>query len=269
MKSRPSPRCLFVLLGFVCIAAAAFTTRAASAADEPANYPTDFLATAKAFASAPVTDRYSEAYNLNKKIPKPPRMNAANSSGRGRRSRNRQPNPTFVLREGDLPRLLGTARYTNSIAYGYSVTKDSCLWVVIHNGQVTDSTLSGRSPILATNLLETARAFRDAPATNRFNQAQALHNTLPTMPATGGSSITNPYDRDCRFVYKDADNPAFILREGDLMRLLGRPGYSDPECYAYPVTNAEKKEKELVIYFYNGLVVGSTIEDAPNPTSTK
>jgi hypothetical protein len=261
MNSRFAPKHFFILLGSVCIAAAAFATLAASAADDSANYPTDFLATAKAFASAPVTDRYSEAYNLNKKIPRPSRTNAANASGRRGRFRNRQSNnPTFVLREADLPRLLGTARYTNSFAYGYSVTKDSSLWVLTHNGQVVDSTLSGRSPIFATNLLETTRAFRDAPATNRFNQAQALHNMLPTMPATGGSRVANSYDHDCRFVYKDADNPTFLLREGDITRLLGRPDYSDPECYAYPITNAEKKETELLIYFSNGLVVGSAIE---------
>jgi hypothetical protein len=264
MKSRFVPTHL--VLGLICIAAAALAMAlAANAADDSANYPTDFLATTKAFANAPVTDRYSEAYNLNKKIPRPPRRNAANFSGRGRRSRNREANSTFILREADLPKLLGTARYTNSTAYGYPVTKGSCLWVFYYNGQVTDSTLSAdKPPIFATNLLQTTSAFRDAPATNRFNQAQALHNTLPAMPATGSSSVANSYDHDCRFVYKDADNPTFILREADVMRLLGRPDYSDPECYAYPVTKAEKKDTELLIYFYNGLVVGSAIE-APKP----
>jgi hypothetical protein len=256
-----------VLLGFICIAAAPLAMApAASAADEPANYPTDFLDSAKAFANAPATDRYSEAYALNKKIPRAPRMNAGNYSGRRGRSRNRdRNNPTFIMREADLPNLLGTARYTNLTAYGYPAKKDSCLWVFISNGQVVDSTLSAdKPPIFATNLVETARAFRDSPVTNRYNQARALHNLLPTSPATSGSAVANSYDRGGRFVYKDADNPTFVLREGDMTRLLGRPDYNDPECYAYPVTNAEKKETALLIYFNDGFVVGSAIE-GPKP----
>jgi hypothetical protein len=266
MKSRFAPRHFFVLLGFICIATAFATALAANAADDSPNYPTDFLETAKAFANAPVTDRYSEAYSLNKKIPRAPRMNAANYSGRRGRSRNRdRNNPTFILREADLPSLLGTARYTNSTGCGYTAAKGSCLWVFISNGQVVDSTLSAdKPPIFATNLLETTKAFRDAPATNRLNKAQALHNLLPATPATGGSGATDSYDRGCRFVYKDADNPTFVLREGDITRLLGRPDYSDPECYAYPVINADKKETELLIYFYNGFIVGSALE-APKP----
>jgi hypothetical protein len=272
MKPRFGPNHFFVLLAIVCTAAAALATApAASAADDPATYPTDFLEAAKAFANAPVTDRYSEAYALNKKIPRAPRMNAGNFSNRRGKSRNRdRNNPTFVLHEADLPNLLGTARYTNSTAYGYPAKKDSCLWVFIQNGQVVDSTLSAdKPPIFATNLLETSRAFRDAPATNRLNKAQALQNILPTSPVTTGSAVTDSYDRGCRFVYKDADDPTFVLREGDIARLLGRPDYSDPECYAYPVINAEKKETDFLIYFYNGFVVGSAIEDAPNPTPTK
>src|SRR5262249_17423197 len=148
---------------------------------------------AKAFANAPVSDRYSEAYNLNKKLSKPPRAN----SGRGGRFRNRdRKSPALVLLEADLPKLLGTARYTNSTAYGYPAKKDSCLWVFISNGQVVDSTLSAdKPPIFATNLVETTRVFRDAPATNRLNKAQALHDLLPSTPAAGGSSANDPYDR--------------------------------------------------------------------------
>jgi hypothetical protein len=263
MNSRFAPKHLFVLLGFICIAAAVLAIPpAASAANDPANYPTDFLEAAKAFANAPVTDRYSEAYAVNKKLSKPPRAN----SGRGGRFRNRdRKSPSLVLLEADVPKLLGTARYTNSVAYGYPAKKDSCLWVFIQNGQVVDSTLStDKPPIFTTNLVETARAFRDAPATNRLSKAQALHNVLPTTPVTTGSAVANSYDRGCRFVYKDADNPTFVLREGDMTRLLGRPDYNDPECCAYSLTKEENKGPELLIFLSNGFVVGSAIE-APKP----
>src|SRR5262249_41965779 len=101
------------------------------------------------------------------------------------------------------------------------------------------------------------------------NQAQALHNMLPTMPATGGSSVANSYARDCRFVYKDADNPTSLLREADVMRLLGRPDYTDPEGCAYALTKEANKGAPIFIFLSNGFVVGSAIEGAPNPTSTK
>jgi hypothetical protein len=272
MKSPFSPNYSFVLFAFICIAAAALTLAPAATAtadDAAANYPADFLAAAKAFANAPVTDRFAEAYALNKKLPKAQRMNAANRGGRRFRNRDRNA-PAIVLSEGDLVRLLGTARYTNSTAYGYPATKDSCLWVFYYNGRVTDSTLSAdKPPIFATNLLQTASGFRDAPATNRLNQARALHQTLPTAPVTSNSGVANSSDPGSRFVYKDADNPTFILREADIARLLGRPDYNDPECYAYALTKDEDKAPQLLLFFHDAFVVGSAIENAPNPTPTK
>jgi len=246
----------------MCIAATLLIAPVASAADDPATYPTDFLESAKAFHNAPVTDRFAEAYALNKKLPKPTRTNAAGRGGR--RFRNRGGNaPALVLPEADLPKLFGTARYTNSIAYGYSATKESCLWVFVNNGRVTDATLSAdKPPIFATNLVETARAFRDAPATNRVKQAQALHQTLPAPPVATSSAGANSSDRGPRFVYKDADDPTFILRESDIARLLGRPDYTDPECYAYALTKDQEKAPQLLLYFHDGFVVGSAIEAA-------
>jgi hypothetical protein len=124
-------------------------------------------------------------------------------------------------------------------------------------------------PIYPTNFLAAAKAFTNAPATNRYKEASALCEALPITPITHISGNTNLHARGSTFIARDENKPSFFLRENEVLRLLGTPRWTNSEAYAYLATMEEKQGSELVIFFYNGHVTWSTIMGGPNRKPSK
>lgn len=118
-------------------------------------------------------------------------------------------------------------------------------------------------PIYPTNFLAAAKAFTNAPATNRYEEAWALHEALPTTPITHISGPTNLESRGSRFITRDENKPSFFLRESEVVRLLGTAYHTNATSYFYLVGKGGESRTALALHFHNGYVVGSTIVGGP------
>jgi prepilin-type N-terminal cleavage/methylation domain-containing protein len=108
-------------------------------------------------------------------------------------------------------------------------------------------------PIYPTNFLAAAKAFTNAPANNRYNEACALDDALPKPTFTGAGYK----ERGSRFSH--VDKPTFVLRESEVVRLLGNAYYTNSTSYFYLAWKAGNSRSALMVNFLNGYVVSSTI----------
>jgi hypothetical protein len=120
-------------------------------------------------------------------------------------------------------------------------------------------------PIYPTNFLAAAKAFTNAPANNRYKEASALAETLPKSPVT----VTGPgfEGRGSRFSH--VEKPTFVLRESEVVRLLGIAYHTNSTSYFYLASKAGNSRSALAVNFLNGYVVSSTIVGNPSPTPNK
>lgn len=108
-------------------------------------------------------------------------------------------------------------------------------------------------PIYPTNFLAAAKAFTNAPANNRYTEASALAEVLPRPTVTGAGYK----ERGSRFSH--VDKPTFVLRESEVVRLLGIAYHTNSTSYFYLASKAGNSRSALMVNFLNGYVVSSMI----------
>lgn len=127
---------------------------------------------------------------------------------------------------------------------------------------------AGVDSIYPTGFMDAVSAFQSASPTNRYREADALQKELPTTPVkrvwyTGTAS--NFWGRGSRFVTRDLGKPSFILKQSEVLRLLGAPSSTNFEEFTYPVSSgaASRFPAFLSINFHNDYVVDSLIYSGP------
>lgn len=117
--------------------------------------------------------------------------------------------------------------------------------------------------IYPTNFLAAAKAFTNAPANDRYKEACALAEALPKPTVTGPG-----YEgRGSRFYH--VDKPTFVLRENEVVRLLGIAYHTNSTSYFYVASKAGNSRSALMVNFLNGYVVSSRIVGHPDPNPAK
>lgn len=151
---------------------------------EPPKYPEGLLRTALAFRSKIPAHRWAEAWAVRAELPTC-RFTVLTNSGIGRIGTFDRENPSYILREEDVLKLLGPPSSTNSQSYIYSVASGPTyrfnwfLEVEIYRGNVV------RSELFSSDVPLQMSPLTNTPSTNRPDRVETIRPDQRARPAEG------------------------------------------------------------------------------------